>query len=202
MSRIVRIACTGAAKLDLDALEPLQGDLKLLTEADAAKLERAIAIHGFCFPICIWRDRAGRERIIDGHQRRHVLRKMRDEGWEVPPLPVVYIDADDEQHAKYLVLAAISQFGRVDMDELANFAGNADISLKTLFEDFRLPDVALPDLDGALAALAETDTPKDDEAPIKADVFLVTAEFDNAHDQSMLAEELEAKGIKCRLASQ
>ena len=140
--REIRIACQGSDLRTLEQLVPLQGDLKTMTKADAEKLERALVSKGFRFPIFVWRDPSrGIERIIDGHQRQRILTKLRDAGWRIPPLPVNMIEAEDEAEARQMVLAAVSQFGRIDIDELANFLPTAELEVADILADYRLPDI-------------------------------------------------------------
>lgn len=95
----VEIKCEGAAYKPINELIDLQGDLKHLPQEKARKLKASIIKHGFIAPFFVW-DNDGVLRLIDGHQRLKVLKAMREEGWEIPDLPVVYINAENEESAK------------------------------------------------------------------------------------------------------
>ena len=136
----IRVACEGADVLPLDALEAFQGDLKTLDEADAAKLRHEILTDGFTAPFHIWKNRKHMW-IIDGHQRLAVLNALKDEGCEIPELPVVWVKAKSFVQAKRLVLAHTSQYGRVMLDGLTEMAGLAEIEFGDLTESFRFPEI-------------------------------------------------------------
>ena len=144
----------------LDELEPLQGQLKVLDDTMYAKLRDSIAVQGFSFPFMVWRqpsqsDGTVRMRILDGHQRDVALRRMRDdEGWTVPKLPVVWIEADDERDAKSKILTINSRYGIMTTDSLAQFAIDADIDLAQLAAIVDLPEV---DIAKALDTVGDQD---------------------------------------------
>lgn len=140
--KAIRIACEGAATLALDSLEPFQGDLKTLDDADAARLRHEILTDGFTAPIHIWPN-LRHKWIIDGHQRLAVLYTLRDEGYEIPELPVAWIEAESFTQAKRLVLAHTSQYGRVILDGLTEIMGLAEIEFEDLSESFRFPEIDL-----------------------------------------------------------
>ena len=136
----INVSCSGAALVDLDELNPTQGNLKDLTKENYTKLKKQILKNGFSFPFHIWKD--GKVmRCIDGHQRIRTLKAMRDEGYYIPKLPVDYIDAKDEKHAKELILANISEYGNMTQQGLYEFIETAEIDFKDLVDDYRLPEI-------------------------------------------------------------
>lgn len=139
----VRIACEGAATVDLDALLDFQGSIKKLSDENAAKLRRQIEEHGVTAPVFVWRTggKNPKHYILDGHQRTTVLRTMREEGWTVPEIPVVYIDAKSKKDAASKLLAISSQYGTFDVEALEAWASSINLSLPDL--DLRLVDFSL-----------------------------------------------------------
>ena len=98
----------------LAELENFQGNLKELNEAKAKKLEKAIKEFGYCDPVRIWGDK-----ILDGRQRTFVLRSM---GY--PPeteIACVEIYADSEKEAKAMLLLMLSEYGRIQDNELHKY---------------------------------------------------------------------------------
>jgi hypothetical protein len=140
MPKKIKIACQGAALLELDQLEPLQGKLKTLTPDNCRKLRESIEDFGFSFPIFIWR-RDGHFYTLDGHQRALVLNIMRGEGWEIPPLPVDWIDALDWKEAKSKLLLAISQYGDVSKEGLFDYMEDAGIDPEWLSKIVDIPEL-------------------------------------------------------------
>jgi ParB-like chromosome segregation protein Spo0J len=108
----VKIAIDSKDTLATSQLEPLQDDLKSLKDDSYKKLKEEILTDGFSFAVHVYEDHeSGKIYIIDGHQRVEALNRMKKEGYNIPQVPVVFIHADDLDHAKRKVLAAASQYG-------------------------------------------------------------------------------------------
>src|SRR5215475_14028963 len=116
----IKITCTAATSIKLEELTPLQGDLKELTHRNFEKLKKSILKHGLSFPFFVWRhDR--KNFVLDGHQRDRVLRKMQEQGYQVPPLPCALIEAKDRKDAAAKILLISSQFGKMTEQSLDEF---------------------------------------------------------------------------------
>lgn len=140
-SNVVRIECRGAGTLNIDALTPLQGSLKTLTEENYIRFKNEISEDGFSEPISIWEDPAsGKTFILNGHQRVEGLTRLRDEGWKVPQIPVNYVEAESLVKAKRKLLALASQYGVVNPQGLYDFVLEAGISKDDLGKYYAFPD--------------------------------------------------------------
>jgi hypothetical protein len=139
MSKTIRIACDTKDHLSIDDLTPLQGGLKTLSKQNYAKLKKEILTTGFAFPMYVWKNKKIRY-IIGGHQRLECLKTMRDEGFTIPNIPVVFIEASSIQEAKRRVLQDVGQYGRVDRQGLYDFMQGAEISIDDLSTSFSVPD--------------------------------------------------------------
>lgn len=106
------ISCQGAVTFGLDELNDMQGDLKDLSEEHYVKLRNSMLTYGFSFPIFTWNDN-GKIYILDAHQRIRTLRKMRDEGIVIPPLPADIIFAANKVEAKKKLLLLNSRYGKI-----------------------------------------------------------------------------------------
>lgn len=135
----IEIKCQGADRLPLDAMIEFQGELKKLSTKNRDKLMASICLKGFIAPIFIW-ENAGDNFLLDGHQRLKTLIHMRIQGWDIPLIPVVFIEADDEQDAREKLAVITSQYGEFDMTELNNWIENFD---NELLESMRLVDEEL-----------------------------------------------------------
>lgn len=126
--KAVRITCEGASSISVDDLTELQGqDFKTLTEESYLRMRRTIEEDGFQFPVFVWRS-DGKNFIVDAHQRRRVLLKMRDEeGWTVPPLPCCWIHAKDKKSAAEALLRLNSHYGKMDVEGLYKFVHENEI---------------------------------------------------------------------------
>jgi hypothetical protein len=130
--KTIEIKCKGADTLPIDRIVEFQGELKKLSKENENKLRNSILKHGFIAPFFVWDDH-GEWKLLDGHQRLKTLLKMREEGYDIPMLPVDYIEADSEEDAKRKLLHISSQYGEFTTDGFENFTFGLDG-----FEDIRL----------------------------------------------------------------
>lgn len=61
---------------------------------------------------------------------------MQNDGVEIPPLPVIYVNCKDEKDAKDLLLRLNSQYGHMTKESVLNFIGDYDFNL----DNFQLPE--------------------------------------------------------------
>src|SRR4051794_11831569 len=99
----IETCCEAAITIDLEDLVPLQGDLKELSEPSFEKLKQSILRHGITFPFFVWQN-AGTNWILDGTQRDRVLKRMADDGYQIPALPCSLIHAKDRREAAEKIL--------------------------------------------------------------------------------------------------
>lgn len=107
---------------------------------------------GFTAPLFIWQDK-----ILDGHQRKIALESLHYDGYTVPEIPYVEIDAKDEIEAKKILLTYISQYADVQRTGLQDFISNIGMTAIEL-SDF----TSLPYLDDMTANEIESDDPEID----------------------------------------
>lgn len=143
MKRIA-INCTAAVNIDLADLTPLQGNLKELSEINFKKLSDSILTHGVTFPFFVWRH-DGKNWILDGTQRDRVLKKMADDGYDIPPLPCALIEAKDRREAAQKILLISSSYGRMTDEGLYEFLSENDIDFPELEPLLALDDIDLGD---------------------------------------------------------
>lgn len=143
MEKVIRVTCRGAACIPVEDLEAFQGDLKTLGRDQAGKIRESIQRYGFSFPVFVWEDNRGKKKIIDGHQRLFILRKMLADGWalEGGAVPVAWIDAKDEHEAKKKILLAASVYARVSEGGIKRFLEEADITLDEIKVFVDIPNI-------------------------------------------------------------
>jgi hypothetical protein len=134
----IRITCTGSDYISYKELLPLQGNIKSLPKKNKIALRKSIIENGFMAPIFIWNSDNGKY-ILDGHQRLTVISELADDGYDIPLLPVVYIDAETEDDAKRKILFFISEYGKVSKIELKDYIATLDISKDEFNERFSVP---------------------------------------------------------------
>ena len=126
---MIKIKCRGAAELPIDSILEFQGGLKKLSKKNLEKLKARILEDGFISPIFIW-EFEGDNYILDGHQRLKALSALREEGYNIPLLPVVYIDADNERDARRKLLSITSQYGEFEIAELGDWLDDFEIEIQ------------------------------------------------------------------------
>jgi len=110
----IRITCIGSDFVDIDDLIPLQGDLKELSEVNYQKYKNSILKHGFSEPVSVWlKESNDAHYILNGTQKVKTCRRMREEGFIVPLVPINLVDCKDENEAYEKILAFASQYGEI-----------------------------------------------------------------------------------------
>lgn len=112
--------------VDYRDVNPLQGNLKDLTEERYKKLQTVLNQRGFTVPLFLWKD-GDMFYLLDGHQRQIVMTEsgMNDNGnFEVP---YVLIDAKDIKDAKEQLLEITSQYGKLTYEGFDEFISEAEI---------------------------------------------------------------------------
>lgn len=127
-TKTIRIECEGSFTVNLDDLVELQ-KYKDLTDKAYEKAKKSILDLGFSFPVFVWEEN-GTHFIIDAHQRKRVLTRMRDkEGYVIPPLPAIRVYAKDKREAKKKILAQESQYGDITEEGLYEFINEEGFEL-------------------------------------------------------------------------
>lgn len=108
---------------ELGDLLELQGELKDLSEREAAKLRKSMSDKGIFVPFFVWPAPDGNKYLLDGHQRRRVLVQ---DGQGALSVPYVVVEANSLQDAKERLLVISSQYGRITQEGLDTFAFDLD----------------------------------------------------------------------------
>lgn len=123
--KTIQIKCQGATTLPIDVILEFQGKLKKLSKKNLESLKTRIVEDGFIAPFFVW-DRGGDYMALDGHGRLAALLSLRQEGYDIPLMPVAFIEAADEKEARARLLSITSQYGEFDSLELADWIGELD----------------------------------------------------------------------------
>lgn len=140
LGRQIEIKCQGSDLIEIDELTEFQGKLKKLSEEAYQRLKHSILSLGFSFPVAVWKYR-NKSMILDAHQRVTALKRMRSEGYIIPKLPVVWVEAENPQEAARKVLAATSQYGEVQVDGLHYFMEEFNLEMPDLENTFKFPEI-------------------------------------------------------------
>jgi DNA modification methylase len=135
----------------------MQGNLKERNDTDYEKIKKSILTYSFSFPFFIWK--SGKTNyLIDGTGRYNCLMRMKEEGFIIPDLPVVYISCKDKKDAKQKLLRLNSQYGKMTKESVLEFAEDIDLN----FDEIALPDSVI-DFTDQSGEIAETEG--DDDIP-------------------------------------
>jgi len=135
------INCKGLATFALSELNEFQGELKERSPERKKKLRKSILKDGLLAPFFIWEDlETAKLNIMDGHSRRVILNELKSEGWSIPQIPIVFIEADNVEDAKVKLLAISSQYGQVTEEGLKGFL-NFEYDHNELFGSIELPSI-------------------------------------------------------------
>lgn len=142
--KTIRIRCQGAGLMSYKDITAFQGELKSLSKDNYARLKKLVTDNGMTSPIHVWKHK-GKFYNLDGHQRCRLFGELESkEGYTIPKVPVVYIEADSIKQAKKILLSNVSQFGKVERQGLYEFALEADLAPAEMAENFHFPEVNLP----------------------------------------------------------
>lgn len=125
----------------LSKLTPFQENMKTLSDANYKKLRREIEETGFSFAVHVW-ENMGHLFILDGHQRVECLRRMYEDRPD-PLVPVVKVSAVDFKEAKRKVMAAASQYGEFNTDNLRKMIDTSGLTEVQCAESFHFPEIDL-----------------------------------------------------------
>ena len=156
--KTIAIKCDTKDKIELAEMTELQGTLKERTDIDYDKIKLSIIKYGFSFPFFVWK---GEEKnyILDGHGRFATLCKMQKDGYLIPPLPVVQIEAESKSEAKQKLLRLNSQYGKMSRESVLEFTAGLDLN----FDELALPDTMI-DFSN-VSEEEDSETEGDDEVP-------------------------------------
>lgn len=112
-------------------LVDFQGDLKHPIEPEALeKMRGSLKKHGMFVPKFVWFDDNGNANILDGHQTKQGLASLEADGWTIPPVPYVKIDAVSREDAAEKLLQINSEYAKINPNT-------------TWFDSFNFPDVSV-----------------------------------------------------------
>ena len=137
----------------LDSFIELQEDFKKPDEDKLSKLQMLIITRGFKYSFKVWKDPDGKLWIIDAHQRRKALLRLRSYGFRIPEIPYEEIQASNKREAVEEIAAYNSEFAEknpdtllftkynINGDELAKF--NLGYEVKQEGKSYSLPTLIL-----------------------------------------------------------
>lgn len=136
----------GMVNLRLEQLNEFQDDIKVLTDERYASFKEEVLADGFDFSPHVWQDSNERFWLLDGHQRKTLLTRMKKEGFHIPTIPCVEVQAESLEHARRMVLAGTSQYGTFQPKKLTAFMKLTGLNGEQMLKRFHIPEVQLKKL--------------------------------------------------------
>lgn len=167
--KTVRVNLAGVANLPLEALHAFQEDIKILTDERYESLKEEILQDGFSFSPHVFFDSEGKAWILDGHQRRTCLERMKEEGYDIPLIPCMEVQAESLEHARRLVMAGTSQYGTFQPKKVVDFVKKTGLAGDQILKRFHLPELQLKKLvavGGHLRGGSENEDDQPDEPKV------------------------------------
>jgi hypothetical protein len=196
MRQEFRITCDYTELIDPAELIAMQGDLKTLSQKNYLKLKALILKYGFNQPVSLFKHitEGATKKILDGHQRTTTVLRMREEGIEVPMVPVIYVEAENEEAAAEIILSFVSQFGQVTKDGMQVFMEKFQLNLDDAIKNLRIPDFNMNALKESLEmtnALAQQGKPE----------FEIVANFEESYNGLVILceNDVDWKNLKTML---
>jgi hypothetical protein len=141
----ITVNCKTRDAAPLAQITPFQGELKTREEGDVGKIKKSLVRYGISFPFFVWKK--GRTiYCLDGHGRRLALLELQKEGYVLPPVPVVFVRAENEEDAKQRMLRLNSRYGMVTRHSVLRFIGDIEID----YDDLAIPGPANMFFDAAI----------------------------------------------------
>ena len=186
-----KIACETKDYLDWHNITEFQGGLKIRDEADIEKAKTSILKYGWSFPFFVWV--SGKTNYcLDGHARIKVLKALEEEGYIIPELPVVYIQAKNKTEAKQKLLRLNSNFGHMTKESVLEFVGG-EFELNT-------EEIALP------SGVIDFGTSEEEAETQKKDMdfnesYSVVVQCVNEEECEEVFNTLTSQGYKCKVST-
>ena len=193
--KTISVKCETKDYLDWHNITEFQGGLKIRDEADIEKAKTSILKYGWSFPFFVWV--SGKTNYcLDGHARIKVLKALEEEGYLIPELPVVYIQAKNKTEAKQKLLRLNSKlnsnFGHFTKESVLEFAEDIDLN----FDEIALPDTTI-DFSGEEAGSEEKEKP-DIEFN---ESYSVVVQCINEEECEEVFNKLTSEGYKCKVST-
>ncbi len=135
----------GLKTMPFEKFVDFQGKLKKPIEpAQLEKLKNSIVKHGIFVPKFVWFDDAGQAMTVDGHQTLSALRGLHEDGYAIPDIPYVEIDAQGAQDAAEKLLQINSRYAMIDPEGALEWLQDFDFEppdIKEMVESIEISEL-------------------------------------------------------------
>lgn len=178
-------------------LVDFQGDLKHEIEPkELMKMRNSLIKHGVFLPKAIWFDPDGKANILDGHQTKKALASLEADGWEIPEIPYITINAKDRKDAAEKLLQINSRYAKMNPD--TTWLAEMEFDVGEI--DDLIGSIEVPELSDNYTSLAQDKENKKQgsNADYIEENYIIVIECKDEFEQRELLEKLEREGIKCK----
>jgi hypothetical protein len=186
MDKIIKNKVTNCPTISWDIIKTWEfNQLKDNSNRDITKLKNSILNNGFIAPFDCWKN-GKKNFIIDGTGRNLALLQLETEGYNIPELPVLFIDAKDLKEAKKFALQRSSTHGEITQSSLADFT-SVDFDIEEL-KELQLEELNLKEINFMVDADDLDDKfslPDGDKAPFQQMTFTLADEQANMIKQNL-----------------
>lgn len=140
--KTIHIKCEAKSYYQLDDLNHFQGDLKSIDKDQFLKLKKSLISDGLPIGFHVWVDKKNKVWTIDGHHRVLALKALRDDGYDIPSLPCVIVQAKDKKEAAKAVLINNSKYAKMSQESLSDFMIGFELQMPEL-DNLDLPDLSM-----------------------------------------------------------
>lgn len=124
-------------------LIPYQPDeIKKISQTRLEKLKTSLRNNGFLSPFYVFQKewKGNGVFVLDAHQRIRAMKSLLADGEDVPnEVPVIYLDVNSEEEAKFAWMAYQSHYGEMVKTEFMDFTEDLNFDeIKLQFEPFKL----------------------------------------------------------------
>lgn len=123
---MIQIKCKTGYSLPLKDFRLYSGKLKKHSMLEIERIVDSIINDGFLFPISVMKFQ-DKNYIIDGEATYKALCELEDRGFELPEIPIIYVESNDIKKA---ILIGTSTNHCVTKNSLYEFVENSNIDLK------------------------------------------------------------------------
>ncbi len=135
----------GLKTMPFEKFVDFQGNLKKpIEKAQLEKLKNSIIKHGIFVPKFVWFDSEGQAMTVDGHQTLSALRGLHEDGYAMPDIPFVEIDAHGAKDAAEKLLQINSRYAMIDPGGAFEWMQELDFEppdIKEMVEDIEISEL-------------------------------------------------------------
>lgn len=188
--KTIHIKCEAKNYYQIDELIPFQGKLKSINKSEFDKLKKSLIKDGLPLAFSVWKQK-DKIYLIDGHHRKLALQALSEDGYHIPSLPCVEIEAKTKKEAAKAVLISNSRYAQMSQESLSDFMIDMELNVDDLL-NLDIPELNMDDF--------ENNGEKNESENVNIDFkYKIEIDCENENQQKEIFEEMENRGFKVRV---